>query len=100
MTEKISLAWVRPNEPSVRLAAPPEYAIRLIGALLALAVAGVHVAAQGGTRGTVRPGQPLISPAYHRRTKSYPAAPCSEAAAATPTGCLDSSNQRGRQGRK
>lgn len=48
MTEKISLAWVRPNEPSVRLAAPPEYAIRLIGALLALAVAGVHVADQGG----------------------------------------------------
>ena len=48
MTEKISLAWVRPNEPSVRLAAPPEYSIRLIGALLALAVAGVHVADQGG----------------------------------------------------
>jgi len=48
MTEKISLAWVRPNEPSVRLAAPPEFSIRLVSALLALAVAGVHVADQGG----------------------------------------------------
>ena len=42
------MAWVRPNERSMRLAAPPEFSIRLIGALLALAVAGVHVADQGG----------------------------------------------------
>ena len=44
----MSLAWVRPSERSVPLAAPPEYSIRLASALLALAVAGVHVADQGG----------------------------------------------------
>jgi len=48
MTEKISMAWVRPNERSMRLAAPPELSVRLVSALLALAVAGVHVADQGG----------------------------------------------------
>jgi len=48
MAEKISMAWVRPNERSMRLAAPPEFSIRLVSALLALAVAGVHVADQGG----------------------------------------------------
>jgi hypothetical protein len=48
MAEKISMAWVRPNEQSMRLAAPPEFSVRLVGALLALAVAGVHVADQGG----------------------------------------------------
>ena len=42
------MAWVRPNERSMRLAAPPEFSIRLVSALLALAVAGVHVADQGG----------------------------------------------------
>jgi hypothetical protein len=48
MAEKISMAWVRPNEQSMRLAAPPEFSVRLVSALLALAVAGVHVADQGG----------------------------------------------------
>jgi len=33
---------------SVRAGAPPELAVRLVSALLALAVAGVHVADQGG----------------------------------------------------
>ena len=48
MTEKMVTRWVRPDSASVRLAAPPQYAIRLVSALLALAVAGVHVADQGG----------------------------------------------------
>ena len=48
MAEKMAAGWVRPDRASVRLAAPPELAVRLAGALLALAVAGVHVADQGG----------------------------------------------------
>jgi hypothetical protein len=48
MAEKMATTWVRPNSASVRLAAPPELTIRLVSALLALAVAGVHVADQGG----------------------------------------------------
>lgn len=40
--------WARPTGVSVRLDAPPEIAVRLVSALLALAVAGVHVADQGG----------------------------------------------------
>ena len=48
MAEKMATGWVRPDSASVRLAAPPELAIRLVSALLALAVAGVHVADQGG----------------------------------------------------
>jgi hypothetical protein len=38
----------RPGTVSARTGAPPEFAVRLVGALLALAVAGVHVADQGG----------------------------------------------------
>ena len=48
MAEKMAAGWVRPDSASVRLAAPPELAVRLASALLALAVAGVHVADQGG----------------------------------------------------
>jgi len=38
----------RPGTGSVRTGAPPELAMRLVSALLALAVTGVHVADQGG----------------------------------------------------
>jgi hypothetical protein len=38
----------RPGMASARTGAPPELAVRLVSALLALAVAGVHVADQGG----------------------------------------------------
>jgi hypothetical protein len=48
MTEKLATRWVQPDRATVRLAVPPELAIRLVSALLALAVAGVHVADQGG----------------------------------------------------
>ena len=48
MTEKTAISPVRPDSATARLAAPPELTIRLVGALLALAVAGVHVADQGG----------------------------------------------------
>jgi hypothetical protein len=48
MAEKTITGWARPDSASVRRAAPPELAIRLVSALLALAVAGVHVADQGG----------------------------------------------------
>jgi hypothetical protein len=37
-----------PGAVSARTGAPPEFAVRLVSALLALAVAGVHVADQGG----------------------------------------------------
>ena len=40
--------WTRPDSATLRLAAPPELTIRLVSALLALAVAGIHVADQGG----------------------------------------------------
>lgn len=48
MAGKTSMDWARPTGVSVRLDAPPEIAVRLVSALLALAVAGVHVADQGG----------------------------------------------------
>ena len=48
MAEKTITGWVRPDSAGVRRAGPPELAIRLVSALLALAVAGVHVADQGG----------------------------------------------------
>jgi hypothetical protein len=48
MADKMATGWVRPGSGSVRLAAPPQFTVRLAGALLALAVAGVHVADQGG----------------------------------------------------
>lgn len=48
MTEKMATRRVQPDGATVRLAVPPELAIRLVSALLALAVAGVHVADQGG----------------------------------------------------
>lgn len=38
----------RPRVASARIGAPAEFAVRLVSALLALAVAGVHVADQGG----------------------------------------------------
>ena len=38
----------RPGIASARTGAPPEFAVRLVSALLALAVTGVHVADQGG----------------------------------------------------
>jgi len=48
MAQKITAGWARPETAAVRLAAPPELAVRMVSALLALAVAGVHVADQGG----------------------------------------------------
>lgn len=48
MVEKIAAGWVRQDSASVRLADPPEFVLRLVSALLALAVAGVHVTDQGG----------------------------------------------------
>jgi hypothetical protein len=40
--------WAGPGGASAGAAAAPEVAVRLVGALLALAVAAVHVADQGG----------------------------------------------------
>jgi hypothetical protein len=48
MTQKAATRWARPVSATPRLAAPPGLTIRLVSALLALAVAGVHVADQGG----------------------------------------------------
>ena len=48
MAEKTAVGWARPGRISAPAEAPPELAMRLVGAFLALAVAGVHVADQGG----------------------------------------------------
>ncbi len=48
MQGKMAAGWARPDRGRASLAGPPELAIRLVSALLALAVAGVHVADQGG----------------------------------------------------
>jgi len=48
MAGKTAIGWARTDTVSVPVAAPPELAVRLVSALLALAVAGVHVADQGG----------------------------------------------------
>jgi hypothetical protein len=75
--------WVRPGGGGVRLAAPPQFTVRLAGALLALAVAGVHVADQGGITAFNSPdwrrrppskGAPgaLATPAARMRTPPRP----------------------------
>ena len=48
MAQKMAIERVRADAGSVRVAAPPEFAVRLVSALLALAVTGVHIADQGG----------------------------------------------------
>jgi hypothetical protein len=48
MQGKTAAGWTRPDGGSASLAALPELAVRVVSALLALAVAGVHVADQGG----------------------------------------------------
>ena len=40
--------WAGSDRPGVRAGAAPEMAVRMVGALLALAIAAVHVADQGG----------------------------------------------------
>lgn len=46
MAGKTAVGWARPEEIRV-YSGPPQLAVRLVSALLALAVAGVHVADQG-----------------------------------------------------
>ncbi|MBV9095664.1 MAG: hypothetical protein JO132_17640 [Streptosporangiaceae bacterium] len=48
MAGKTAVGWAPPGTVSAHLDGPPELAVRLVSALLALAVAGVHVADQGG----------------------------------------------------
>jgi hypothetical protein len=48
MAQQARAGWTAPGGASARGAAAPEVAVRLAGALLALAVAAVHVADQGG----------------------------------------------------
>jgi hypothetical protein len=48
MAGQTATGWARPGRISPGVAGPSEFALRLVSALLALAVAGVHVADQGG----------------------------------------------------
>jgi hypothetical protein len=48
MAEQQVVDWAGSDRPRVRAGAAPEMAVRMVGALLALAVAAVHVADQGG----------------------------------------------------
>ena len=56
MAEKTAVGLARPGRISAPAEAPPELAMRLVGAFLALAVAGVHVADQGGITAFNSPG--------------------------------------------
>jgi hypothetical protein len=48
MAEQQVVDWAGSDLPGLRAGAAPEMAVRMVGALLALAVAAVHVADQGG----------------------------------------------------
>jgi len=48
MAEQQVVDWAGSDRPRVRAGAAPEMAVRMVGALLALAIAAVHVADQGG----------------------------------------------------
>ena len=48
MAEQQMVDWAGADRPGVRAGAAPEMAVRMVGALLALAIAAVHVADQGG----------------------------------------------------
>ena len=48
MAEHQVVEWAGSDRLGVRPGAAPEMAVRIVGALLALAIAAVHVADQGG----------------------------------------------------
>ena len=48
LAEQQVVEWAGSDRPGVRAGAAPEMAVRIVGALLALAIAAVHVADQGG----------------------------------------------------
>ena len=56
MAEQQVVDWAGSGRPGVRAGAAPEMAVRMTGALLALAIAAVHVADQGGISGFASPG--------------------------------------------
>ncbi len=56
MAEQQVVDWTGSDRPGLRAGAAPEMAVRVVGALLALAVAAVHVADQGGIMSFASPG--------------------------------------------
>lgn len=56
MAEQQVVDWAGSDRPGVRAGVAPEMAVRIVGALLALAVAAVHVADQGGIMSLASPG--------------------------------------------
>lgn len=55
MFQDIAASWTSRSGEDVRASYAPEVAVRLVGALLALAVAAVHVADQGGVTSMASP---------------------------------------------
>jgi hypothetical protein len=55
MALRMTVSRPRPKATQARTAGPPEFAVRLVSALLALAVAGVHVADQGSITALTSP---------------------------------------------
>jgi hypothetical protein len=55
MAEQQVVDWAGSDRPGGRAGAAPEMAVRMVGALLALAIAAVHVADQGGISGFASP---------------------------------------------
>jgi hypothetical protein len=56
MAEQQVVDWAGSDRPRVRASAAPEMGVRMVGALLALAIAAVHVADQGGISSLATPG--------------------------------------------
>ena len=55
MAEQQVVDWAGSDRPAVRAGAAPELGVRMVGALLALAIAAVHVADQGGISALATP---------------------------------------------
>jgi hypothetical protein len=55
MAEQQLVDWAGADRPGVRAGTAPEMAMRIVGVLLALAIAAVHVADQGGINSLASP---------------------------------------------
>jgi hypothetical protein len=55
MAEQQVVDWAGSDRPGARASAVPEMGMRMVGALLALAIGAVHVADQGGISSLTMP---------------------------------------------
>jgi hypothetical protein len=75
MAEQQVVDWAGSDRPGVRAGAAPEMGVRMVGALLALAIGAVHVADQGGIS-SLATGLDRLGLSAHRRAGCSPRLRC------------------------